>query len=132
MVVTDEALLTNPKPKHVRIFDIADETRPVERARFPSHEGDHATRGRFGPHNLHENQPGAFQSDRFMAVSYFNAGLRVYDIADPSHPHEVANLEPTPPPGQPQAIVNDLYIDANGIVFASDRTYGRMYVAELR
>ncbi len=40
MVVTDEALLTNPKPKHVRIFDIADETRPVELAVFPDPAGD--------------------------------------------------------------------------------------------
>jgi hypothetical protein len=132
MVVTDEALLSNPKPKHVRIFDISDETQPRELARFPSPEGDHAARGRFGPHNLHENQPGAFRSDRYIMVSYFNAGLRLYDIADPAHPREVASLEPDPPPGQPQPIVNDLYVDADGIVFASDRAYGRMYVAELR
>jgi hypothetical protein len=132
MVVTDEALLSNPKPKNVRIFDISDETQPVQLAIFPTPEGNHAERGRFGPHNLHENQPGAFQSDRYVAVSYFNAGIRLYDIADPAHPREVANLEPEPPPGQPQPIVNDLYIDANGIVFASDRTFGRLYVGELR
>jgi hypothetical protein len=131
MVVTDEALSTNPKPKHVRIFDVADETRPVELAVFPEPEGDYRARGWFGPHNLHENQAGAFQSDQYVAVSYFNAGVRVYDISDPRNPRIVAGLDPEPPPGQDLAIVNDLFIEAGGITYLSDRYYGRLYVAEL-
>ncbi len=37
---------------------------------------------RFGAHNLHENQPGAYRSERVVFATYFSAGVRVYDLAD--------------------------------------------------
>ena len=36
--------------------------------------------GRFGPHNVHENRPGSFQSERLIFSTWFNAGLRVVDL----------------------------------------------------
>jgi hypothetical protein len=135
LVVTDESIadLGQEAPKYVRVFDIADETKPREISRFPVPAGDFASRGgRFGPHNLHENRPGSFRSDRLIYVSYFNAGVRLFDIARPEAPREVAAYVPEPPPEQPTAQVNDLYVDKDGIVFASDRNFGKLYVVETR
>ena len=56
---------------------------------------------RFGPHNLHENRAGSYRSERLVFVTYFNAGLRVYDLADPAAPSEVAHWQPEAPrPGR--------------------------------
>ncbi|HTJ25868.1 MAG TPA: hypothetical protein VMA36_06875, partial [Candidatus Limnocylindria bacterium] len=131
LVVTDESIadLGQEAPKYVRVFDIADETKPRELSRFPVPAGDFASRGgRFGPHNLHENRPGSFISDQYIYVSYFNAGIRLYDIANPQAPREVAAYVPEPPPGESTAQVNDLFVDREGVVFASDRNYGRLYI----
>jgi hypothetical protein len=51
-------------------------------------------RGRFGTHNPpHLKAPGTI-SPNFIAYSYFNAGLRCYDIGDLSRPEEVAYFVP--------------------------------------
>jgi len=47
-------------------------------------EADYCAKGgNFGAHNLHENRPGAFQSSRLIFATYYNAGVRVYDIDNP-------------------------------------------------
>jgi hypothetical protein len=69
---------------------------------------------RFGAHNLHENQPGSYRSERLVFVSYFSAGVRVYDLADPVHPVEVAHWLPEAPEGQPVPQINDLFVDDTG------------------
>ncbi|HVA36698.1 MAG TPA: hypothetical protein VNJ51_03715 [Candidatus Dormibacteraeota bacterium] len=135
LVVTDESTadLGKEAPKHVRVFDVGDETAPRELSRFPVPAGDFRTRGgRFGPHNLHENRRGSFQSDRTLFVTYFNAGVRMVDISDPAQPAELASFVPEAPPGQAAAQVNDIFVDRNGIVYASDRGFGRVYVLEAR
>jgi hypothetical protein len=51
-------------------------------------------RGRFGSHNTQcWLQPGAPKSN-FVAMSWFNAGVRIFDISDPAHPKEVAWFVP--------------------------------------
>ena len=68
----------------------------------PAPEGDFCERGlRFGPHNTHENRPGSYRSAELVFVTYFNAGLRVYDLADASSPREIAHWIPELPAGQP-------------------------------
>jgi hypothetical protein len=131
LVVTDEAI--EPKcegaPKNVHLIDIADERRPREVSRFPVPQGDYCMRGlRFGPHNVHENRPGTFQSDRIVFVTYFNGGLRVYDTADPSAPREIASFVPEAPPGQPAIQLNDVLVDREGTVFVTDRVGGGLYI----
>src|SRR6516164_4214925 len=42
--------------------------------------------GNFGPHNLWENRPGAFQSSSIIFATLHNAGVRAYDIANPFAP----------------------------------------------
>ena len=85
---------------------------------------------RFGAHNLHENQPGAYRSERLVFATYFSAGVRVYDLADPAQPREVAHWVPAAPPGQPVAQINDLFVDDGGLIWVTDRITGGLYVLE--
>jgi hypothetical protein len=83
---------------------------------------------RFGAHNLHENRPGSYRSERLIFATYFSAGVRVYDLADPGHPEEIAHWVPEPPPGQPVPQINDLFVDSSGLIWATDRIGGGLYV----
>ena len=52
-------------------------------------------RGRFSSHCIQSwLAPGKMRPD-FVAMTYFNAGLRIYDISDPSDPKEVAWFVPS-------------------------------------
>ncbi len=51
-------------------------------------------RGRFGSHNTHcWLQPGAAKPN-IVAMTWFNAGIRIFDISDPTAPKEVAWFVP--------------------------------------
>jgi hypothetical protein len=43
---------------------------------------------------------------------------------------EVAHWIPEAPPGQPVAQINDLFVDAGGLVWVTDRIGGGLYVLE--
>ena len=131
LVVTDEAIEPSCEGarKDIHLVDVSDETRPREVSRFPVPVGDYCSRGlRFGPHNLHENRPGTFSSDRIVFATYFNAGLRVYDTSDPLHPAEIACYVPDPPAGQQAIQFNDVLVGADGLIFATDRVRGGLYI----
>ena len=68
--------------------------------------------------------PGSYRSERIVFVTYFNAGLRVFDLADPEAPGEIAHWVPETPPGQEDAQTNDLFVDADGLVWVTDRIGG--------
>jgi hypothetical protein len=115
----------------VRVVDISDDTKPVVVAICPVPEGDFCERGlRFGAHNLHENRAGSYRSEYVVFATYFNAGLRVYDLADPLHPEEIAHWIPACPPGQAAAQINDLFVAADHTVYATDRVNGGVYILE--
>lgn len=63
-------------------------------------------------------------------MTYFNAGLRVYDVVDATSPVEIACYIPDPPPGQPTAQVNDVLVAADGLVYMTDRNAGGLYILE--
>src|SRR5713101_354036 len=131
LAVTDEAIEPDcdGARKDIHLVDISDETRPRELSRFPVPAGDYCSRGlRFGPHNLHENRPGTFQSDRIVFATYFNAGLRVYDTSDPLRPREIACYVPEPPAGQQAIQLNDVLVGADGLIFVTDRLRGGLYI----
>jgi len=133
VVVTDEALANrcDEERKLVRVLDVSDPAAPREAGRCPVPEGDFCERGlRFGPHNLHENRSGSYRSERIVFVTYFNAGLRVFDLADPAAPEEIAFWVPETPPGQEDAQTNDLWVDEDGLVWVTDRIGGGLYVLE--
>ena len=131
VVVTDEALRDGgDEHDHlVRVVDVTDEQHPAVIARCPVPEGDFRDRGlRFGAHCLHENRPNSYRSEQLMFVTYFNAGLRVYDLADPTAPVDIASYIPECPPGQEAIQINDVWVDTDHLVYITDRIGGGVYV----
>jgi hypothetical protein len=139
LVVTDEAVLDHGEdwPKLVWVLDARDETNLVPIATCPAPDpAVYAVRpGRFGAHNLHENRPhpGSWVSERFVIGTFFNAGLRVYDLKDPFRPEEVAMFVPDAPAGSALGAIqlNDVFVDDRAVVYTVDRLSGGLYVLEL-
>jgi hypothetical protein len=133
VVCTDEQVRPGPDApeRRVRVVDVSDPAAPAVVALCPAPDGDFAARGlRFGPHNLHENRRGTYRSHSLVFVTYFNAGLRVYDLADPSAPTEVAHWVPDAPAGQEAPQTNDLLVEASGLIWVTDRIGGGLSVLE--
>jgi len=136
LVVADEAVLDHQEDglKLTWVFDIRDPSNPVSISTLPTPTDDDYVRkgGHFGPHNLHENRPGSFVSDTLVFATYQNAGIRVFDISNAYQPQEVAFYVPPNPvrmadkrPGRPAVIQSaDLFVDAQGLVYATDYNAG--------
>ncbi len=97
---------------------------------------DFANRGgRFGAHNLHENVPlpTAWNSDDIIFGTFFNGGLRAFDVSNPYQPKEVAAFVPPAPKGSPAGSVqiNDVFVDERAIVYTVDRFTGGLYILEM-
>lgn len=138
VAVTDEAVKPHGEdhPKLLWLMDMSQEpylavlgTAPLPPVAEYRHRG-----GRFGAHNLHENDPvpTAWHSEDVVVGTFFNAGVRAFDVTDPFHPREVAHLVPAAPPGSPAGAVqlNDVYVDDRGVVHAVDRLVGGLYEIE--
>jgi hypothetical protein len=138
LVVTDESVLDNAEdwPKLIWILDGRDEANPVPIATCPvDNVQDFARRGgRFGAHNIHENvpRPTSWHSERIILGTFFNGGLRAYDIANPYQPREVGVFLPPAPRGAPTGAIqlNDVFVDERQIVYVVDRHAGGLYVLE--
>lgn len=132
VVVTDEQVHPGPyaPQRAIRVIDVSGGQLRVTGRCPPPGPGYDALPLRYGPHNLHENQPGGYRSARLVFATYFSAGVRVYDLADPTHPAEVAHWVPDPPRGQPVAQINDLFVDAGGLIWVTDRVNGGLYLLE--
>ncbi|HEY5685077.1 MAG TPA: hypothetical protein VIY70_06875 [Acidimicrobiia bacterium] len=133
VVVTDEAISNECEgdPHMVRVVDVSDETSPEVVAICPPPEGDFCERGlRFGAHCLHENRPGSYRSAEVVFTTYFNGGLRVYDLADPLDPRDIAHWIPECPPGQAACQINDVWVAEDLLVYVTDRVNGGVYILE--
>lgn len=133
VVATDESIKDNCQEgdKRVWVVDIREERNPVTVSSFPVPQGDFCKRGlRFGPHNVHENRPGSFQSEKLFFVTYYNAGLRIVDLRNPYRPEEVGYFIPPPPEGQAAPMFNDLFVDSDGLIYVTDRIRGGLYILE--
>ena len=143
VIVADEAVADNcaDQVKYTWVVDVREPTSPVTISTFPTpSEEDYCAKGaHFGPHNLHENRPGSFQSSDLIFATYQNAGVRVFDMSDPFHPSEVAYFVPPPParmfdtrPNRPRVIQScDIYVDPNGLVYVTDYNAG-LYILEYK
>jgi len=133
LVVTDEEVVEDcaGEEHRIRLVDVSNPATPTVTAVLPAPQGDFCRRGlRFGPHNLHENRPGSYRSAELVFATYFNAGVRVYDVADAREPVELAHWIPEPPPGQQAAMINDIFVGADGLIYTTDRVSGGVYVLE--
>jgi hypothetical protein len=139
MIVTDECTNDNGKdwPKLAWVFDMRDETNivPISTLPLPPVEQFGKRGGRFGAHNVHENYPMdvSWRSDKIILGTFFNGGLRVYDISNPFQPQEVAYFVPGAPKLSPKGAVqiNDVYVDDRGLVYVGDRFSGGLYILEM-
>jgi hypothetical protein len=141
-IVNDEALAEKrDEPLNFAgIVDLADETDPVLMSMFPlprrpgGTPKDYFMRGgRFGPHNQHQpqGQPSLAPSGDLVYLTYFNAGLQVFDISDPRFPEISAYYipdEPTsrrgPKPTDLVVQVEDVLVDRRGNIFISEKNSG--------
>jgi hypothetical protein len=141
LIVLDEAVMDNQEDglKLIWVMDIRDPSNPVSISTFPTPaEADYRLKGgHFGPHNVYENRPGNFISSELIFATYQNAGIRVFDIKDEYRPVETAAFVPPKPsrlvdtrPGRAQVIQScDIFVDASGIVYATDYN-GGLYILE--
>jgi hypothetical protein len=115
------------------VVDVRAPENPVPIATLPTpRERDFCLNGTFGPHNLHENRPGALQSEETIFATYNTAGVRVFDIKDAFAPREIAYwVPPTPkklvdprPNIALAAKTCDAYVRPDGMMFVSDWNAG--------
>jgi hypothetical protein len=142
-VVADEAVADECADgiKYTWVVDVREPANPVTVATLPTpREEDYCHRGgHFGPHNLHENRPGSFQSSNTIFATYQNAGVRVFDISDAFRPEEVAHFVPGPPdqmydtrPGRPKVVHSaDVFVDPEGLMYVTDWNLG-LYILQYR
>lgn len=127
VVATDEQQKDGPGARElfIHMIDVSGESARYL-SRFPAPaEADYGARElRYGPHNLHENRAGSYRSERLLFATYFNAGLRVYDTADPEDVVEVGHWVSETPPGAAAPQANDLFVDSSGLVWVTDRGTG--------
>ena len=89
--------------------------------------------GRFGPHNTNQeiHLPDVEKPGNLIYLTYFNAGLRVFDIKDPVMPVETGWFIPPQPARNagplPKDVVNqteDVLVDTRGYVYITDKNWG--------
>jgi hypothetical protein len=139
MIVSDECTKDNGEdwPKLAWVFDIRNEKNPVPISTLPLPPVEVFGKrgGRFGAHNLYENYPFecSWRSDDIILGTFFNGGLRAYDLSNPYQPREIAYFVPGAPALSPKGAIqiNDVYVDDRRIVYAGDRFTGGLYVLEM-
>jgi hypothetical protein len=138
LIVTDEAVTDHCQdhPKMLWVMDASVESNIVPLATAPlPPTADHCARGgRFGAHNVHENDPTptSWRSETEIFGAFFNAGVRAFDVSDPFQPREIGHLVPPAPAGSAAGAIqiNDVFVDARGLIYAIDRFTGGLYVIE--
>jgi hypothetical protein len=141
LVVADEAVqdIDQEPLKPIWMIDIRTPSNPVTISTFPvPSDRDYVAKGgHFGPHNLHENRPGSFQSSRTIFATYQNAGVRAFDISDPFRPEEIGWFVPPTPtrwmePLRGRAKVlhtADVFVAEDGLTYITDYDAG-LYILQ--
>jgi hypothetical protein len=124
------------------LIDIQDPTKPKLISQFPMpvpptdapYKDFCEKGGRFGPHNLNilQHNPDVEKQSDLVYETYFNAGLRVFDIKDARLPKEVGwFIPPTPtvrrmpaPYDKLVSSTEDVLVDTRGNIYISNRQWG--------
>ncbi len=123
------------------IVDISDETDPMLISLFPQPRTPAgypaktfcARGGRFGPHNQHQQQgqDALAAVENHVFLTYFNAGLQIFDISEPRDPFIAGYYIPDDPATRrgplPRTLVTqaeDVLVDRRGIIYMSEKNSG--------
>lgn len=127
---------------HASIVDIRDPAKPTLLAVFPTpapppgapYRDFCEKGGRFGPHNLnhHQHHPDVQKQTNLVYLTYFNAGLRVYDLSTPRLPREVGYFIPPTPTKRYGPIpttklvdqTEDVLVDRRGYIYLTEKNQG--------
>ncbi len=129
---------------HVTIVDVSNPAKPVSLSRYPvpvppagvPYRSFCDKGGRFGPHNQSQLQynPLVEKQGNLSYVTWFNAGLRVYDISDTRLPREVGHFMAGPPLKQilkyygPYVRMEDVIADTRGYLYVTGGAQQGLYV----
>ncbi len=150
VVVTSEATANFCTSfRHLTVLtDVTNEGKPqsIATAQVPASEGNFCdTAGRFGPHATNEEFGPPFYQ-KIVFVSYFNAGVRAFDIRDPYNPQDVAHFIPAvtantdfrcgPYQGNPNLCAqviqtNNVATDDRGYIYIVDRADTGLHILQL-
>ena len=118
--------------EHPKLVSMIQPPRPSADMPFGRHYADKG--GRFGPHNSHlsHHQPHYEHREDLLYLTWFNAGLRIYDTSDPRQVEEVAWFVPPDPLERrglfPQtalvAQTEDVLVDSRGFIYLTDKNHG--------
>jgi hypothetical protein len=130
-------------PSQVSLIDVADPATPKILSFLPApvvppgapykdfcHKG-----GSFGSHNVNMlfHNPFVDHADNILYLTYFNAGLRIYDISNAFQPQEIAYFIPPDPQKHGQGVpansklistASDVLVDTRGYIYLSDSAQG--------
>ncbi len=104
------------------VFDVSDpaKMKPIAEYHVPESASPYNGRGiRFGAHQFREEM-----DDTLTYVTWFAAGLRIFDIADPFAPKEVGYFIPEPGKGKNAPQTNDVEMDDRGLLYITDKARG--------
>jgi hypothetical protein len=138
LIISDECVRDDGEdwPKLTWVVDARVESNLVPIATLPLPPADAFIKrgGRYGSHNLHENLPGpcSFRSESVVFGTFFNGGVRAFDLSNPLQPKEAGYFVPGAPALAPKgsAQINDVWVDENRLVYAVDRFGGGLYTLE--
>lgn len=125
-------------PKMLWLVSIKDEKNPliVGQAPFAENAAELCQRpGRYGPYNLHSNEPDGKILKHTMVASYFGGGVRIFRLVPvpglgnvPPRIVEIGHYIPESPDGAPAAESGNVLVGEDGTIYLGDRRVGGLYI----
>jgi hypothetical protein len=138
LIATQESIKDGCKdwPMRITVVDIHDETRPYPLSVLPPPANFNELcggGGRFGSHNINLNHMPEVSRvlKNTVVTAQFGGGVRIYSIANPNAPTEIAWFAPKVPGNRGGQIqMNDLIVGKDGLIYANDRFTGGLYILQ--
>jgi hypothetical protein len=144
--VNSEAVISECKGPldHATVVDVSNPAKPFAVSRFPvpvpppglPYTSFCDKGGRFGPHNMNQLQynPNVEKQGNLAYLTWFNAGLRIYDVSDKRQPLEVGHFMAGPPQKQflkaygPYVRMEDVFVDTRGYIYVTGGAQQGLYI----